>query len=252
MKRIGHLILRDQRRRRLRRVVLGLALSILISASGVARGEDKPKVNSWYAQTVARGSSGFNINYFWSLGSNFRAETVAAGHKIVTIVSGDTYFAYDAVMMKGVSIRRTPEAIAADAGKTRPFGNEVESLLDQGAEKIREETLFNTPSEVYQISDDNGRRIVWVTQDPRRLPMRIEIYDRRSGATSYKEYFDWQNGIPISEDFFTPEPAAQIKHFEFDEYIGSTDDREVMSLAPILYEELLIGPPKKGDAARSN
>jgi hypothetical protein len=121
-------------------------------------------------------------------------------------------------------------------------------LLDRGAEKIREEVLFGVPSEVYQLTDDGGRRVIWVTADARQLPMRIEIYDRRSGSTNYKEYYDWQTGIPISENFFEPEPAVTLRRFELDEYLGNVDDREVMGLAPILYEELLLGLPNKGGA----
>jgi hypothetical protein len=225
-------------------------ISVVTSASSVAKEEDAPSVDSWYAQTIAQSPAGLNVNYFWSLGPKFRAETVAAGHKIVTIVSGDTYYAYNAVLMSGVAIRRTPEAIAADSSKRRPFGNEVEVLLSQGAERIREEILFGVPSEVYQITDDVGRRMVWVSQDSRRLPMRIEIYDRRSGSTNYKEYYGWQNGIPIAKEFFEPEPAANLKHFEFDEYIRNINNKEVMSLAPILYEELLIGESEKDGTAR--
>jgi outer membrane lipoprotein-sorting protein len=231
-----------------------VAISALVSASGSgsAKDEDEPTVNSWFAQTVARGAAGFNINYFWSSGSKFRAETVASGHKIITIVNGDTYYAYDAVLMHGVAIRRKAEAIAADDAKGRPFGNEMELLLGQGAEKIREETLFRIPSEVYQVSDETGRRVIWVSQDSRRLPMRIEIYDRRTGATNYKEYHDWQHGIPIAEKFFEPEPAVTLRHFEFDEYIGNIDNKETMSLAPILYEELLVGPSDKRGTDRSS
>ena len=231
----------NPRRRGLQRVALGLALSALVSASSSAKEDDEPTVNSWYAQTVARSSAGLNVNYFWSLGTKFRAETVVAGHKVVTIVSGDTYYAYNAVLMHGIAVRRTAAAIAADTSKRRPFGNEAEVLLGQGAEKTREEVLYNIPSDVYQISNDAGRQVLWVTQDSRRLPIRVEIYERRTGSTSYKEYFDWQIGIRIAEEFFDPEPAVKLKHFTFDEYVKNSDDQEVMGLAPILYEDLLLG-----------
>jgi hypothetical protein len=218
----------------------------------MAKDEQEPATNSWFAQTMARGSAGLNVTYFWSLGAKFRAETVAAGHKIVTIVSGDTYYAYDAVLMAGVAIRRAANSIAADSSRPRPFGNEAAILLGRGAEKIREEVLFGVPSEVYQLTDEGGRRIIWVTADARQLPMRIEIYDRRSGSTNYKEYYDWQTGIPIAEDFFEPEPAVTLRRFELDEYLGNVDNREVMGLAPILYEELLLGLSNKDGAARTN
>jgi hypothetical protein len=249
MNRITLRPLQNLRLRGLQRVALGLILSALLSASSSAKEADEQTVNSWYAQTVARGPAGLNVNYFWSLGPKFRAETVVSGHKVVTIVSGDTYYVYNATMMTGTAVRRTAAAIAADSSRVRPFGNEVEVLLSQGAEKIREETLFNIPSEVYQISNEAGRRVIWVTQDSRRLPIRIEIYNRKTGTTSYKEYFDWQIGIPLAEEFFEPEPAAKLKHFEFDEYLEKVASGDVAGFLPILYEDLWIGQASDGDAA---
>lgn len=243
---------RHPRLRELQGVAVGLAASVLLTASSMAKDEQEPAINSWFAQTMARSSAGLNVTYFWSLGAKFRAETVSAGHKIVTIVSGDTYYAYDAVTMTGVAIRRAADAIAADSSRPRPFGNEAAILLNRGAEKIREETLFGVPSVVYQLTDEGGRRVIWVTADARQLPMRIEIYDRRSGSTNYKEYYDWQTGISISEKFFEPEPAVTLRRFELDEYLGNVDNREVMGLAPILYEELLLGSSNKGGADRTN
>ena len=101
----------NPRRRGLQRVALGLTLSALVSASSSAKENDEPAVNSWYAQTVARSSAGLNVNYFWSLGTKFRAETVVAGHKVVTIVNGDTYYAYDLLVRTGIAVQRAPLAV---------------------------------------------------------------------------------------------------------------------------------------------
>ena len=51
------------------------------------------------------------MTHFWSRGAAMRAETVVAGHRIVTIVKGEYYYAYDAIAKNGVQIRRTPAAV---------------------------------------------------------------------------------------------------------------------------------------------
>jgi hypothetical protein len=114
-------------------------------------------------------------------------------------------------------------------------------MIDQGGEKIREESIAGKPAEVYQITDNNGRRIVWVTQDDRRLPIRLEFFSRKAGSTRYKEYVDWVSGLAITDAFFEPEPGIQFERFELDEYIEKTLAKDSATL-PILYPELLHGP----------
>jgi hypothetical protein len=197
--------------------------------------------SSWYAQTFARSDTGVNVTHMWSSKSQFRAETVARGHKLVTIVRGDTYYVYDQLTMTGIAIRRAPAAIAADSRNPRPFGNEARILVEEGGEKIREETIVGQRADVYQITDDDGRRMVWVTQDDRRLPIRIEVFGRKSGSTRYKEYVDWVVGLPLTDAFFEPAPGVQLERFELDEYIAKTIERDPVVAIPILYGELLHG-----------
>jgi len=68
-------------------------------------------IPSWYAQTIARGENEFTVTNSRSLRSKLRSEVISMGHKIVTIVNGDTYYVYDAVAMTGFFDRQT--------GKTR-------------------------------------------------------------------------------------------------------------------------------------
>ena len=225
--------------------MVGLVVSALVAQPAVA-GKDKsieqPAILSWYTQSYTRSDTGLTISYLWSLNSKFRAETVVRGHNLVTIVNGDTYYSYDALTMAGIAVRRAPAALAAESPDRRPFGNEAQVLIDQGAEKIREQSVAGRPRDVYQITDEDGRRIVWVTQDDRRLPTRIEIFSRKSGATRYKEYVDWITGLPISDAFFEPEPGIQLQRFELDEYIQYTLAKDSAATFPILYQELLHGP----------
>ena len=81
-----------------------------------------------------------------------------------------------------------------------------------------------------------------MTQDDRQLPIRIELFNRRSGSTRYKEYVDWISELPIADAFFEPDPSIQFKRFELDEYIKYTLSKGSETTIPILYQELLHGP----------
>jgi hypothetical protein len=178
----------------------------------------------------------------WASNAKFRAETVIRGHNLVTIVKGDTYYVYDTLTMTGIAIRRAPTAIAADLLNRRPFGNEAQTLIDQGGEKIRDETISGKQASVYQMTDETGRRIVWATQDDQQLTIRVELFNREAGSTRYKEYVDWVNGLIISDKFFELRPDIQLKRFELDAYIESTLANDPASMIPIIYPELLHGP----------
>jgi outer membrane lipoprotein-sorting protein len=226
-------------------MMVSLVLSALVAHPAAAETDkniEKSAIPSWYTQTISRGDTGLTVTDLWSLKSKFRAETVARGHKLVTIVNGDTYYVYDALTMTGIAIRRSPAALAAESPDRRPFGNEAQILIDQGGEKVREESVAGMRAEVYQVSDENGRRIIWVTQDDTRLPIRMEFFNRRSGSTRYKEYVDWASGLPITDAFFEPEPGIQFERFELDEYVKKTLAKSSEATIPVLYQELLHGP----------
>jgi hypothetical protein len=229
----------------LARMLIGLALTALLAQPAAAAKDEKTEkaaIPSWYALALVHGETGLNVTYLWSLQSKLRSETVIRGFKFVTIVNGDTYYVYDAIAMTGIAIRRAPAALAAESPDRRPFGNEAQLLIDQGGEKVREESVAGKRVDVYQITDDSGRRIVWVTQDDRRLPIRLEFFKRKSGSKQYMEYVDWVGGISLSNLFFEPEPGIRFDRFELDEYIETTLDKDTMVTYPIFHQELLHGP----------
>jgi len=230
---------------RLAAALLGLALVALGNAAIAAEknaGDEKPAIASWYAETVSHSDSGMNVTHLWSLDSRFRAETVIRGLELVTIVSGDTYYTYDATTMTGIAIRRAPAAIAEDKRAPRPFGNELDLLIRDGGEKVREETVAGRGADLYRVTDDNGARNVWVTQDDRRLPIRVEVFNRKSGSKRYKEYIDWAAGLPLADAFFVPDPRVSLQRFELDEYVAKVLAKDPATAIPILYGELLNGP----------
>jgi len=227
----------------LRRLVLALALLGL--AVGSATAEESPPapsdsgIGTWYAQALARGRAGVNVTHFWSKGQMLRAETVVAGHRVVTIVNGEWYYAYDALDGRGIAIRRDPAAIALARSQGRPFGNEYDSLLEQGAELVREEDVLGRKTGVYRVTDEIGQRELWATLDDLHLPLRIEIYDRRSTERRYTDYLNWQSRMPIPDSFFDPEPRVTLERIELDEYFARTLAHGPVGPVPVLYARLL-------------
>jgi len=224
----------------------GLALALagvlaLVPLAGLAQKDAKAPTSAptWYALALAHSEIGLNVAYFWSKGAKMRAETVVAGHKIVSIVNGDTYTAYDATTRAGVAIGRAPEAIAKDAPGRRPFGREVEVIVGQGGEKVGEEVIGGRPCERYRVTDGAGRREVWVTKDELRLPVRLEIYTRLSGKTIYTDFVNWAAELDLDDGFFEPEPELRLERLSFQEFA----DRGFTPVGPvpILYMDLLTG-----------
>ena len=168
-----------------------------------------------------------------------RAETVVAGHKIVTIVSGDWYYAFDGLLKLGTAIRRDPRAREQDEKRGRPFGREYEMLLEQGAEQVREEVLLGRRTGVFRVTDRRGKRQVWVTLDSQRIPLRAEIFDRRTATRRYTDYVNWQSGLPIPDAFFEPDPTVELERIELDEYFLRSANERSVGPVPVLYIDLL-------------
>jgi hypothetical protein len=213
-------------------------------AQAAAEAPARPKAEltpTWYAQALAQGPGGLNASQFWSKGSKFRAETVVAGHKVVTIVNGEWYTAYDATKGLGIRVRRTEEALANDAPFKRPFGNEAVKLIKNGGEKIRDEVFHGRPAVVYQLTDRLGRRTVWTTADALNIPLRIEFYNRRTANEQSTDYIDWLTGLVIPDAFFDPETRIDIKSYDFEEYARFTAKIGGVGPVPVLYMDLLRG-----------
>ena len=220
-----------------------LAWTLLV-APAVAQEEGAPPApvelpNTWYAQALAHSAVGINVTHFWSKGPLLRAETVLLGRRVVTIVNGSTYYAYDGLGRIGVAVGRDPSAIERDAERKRPFGNELAAIVKQGAEIVGVDNLGGREVEIFRITDERGRRQVWVTAGEERLPLRIEVFQRMTGQTLSTEFLNWMRGIPISDAFFEPEPGIDFAHLSFDEYLARQADGKPLGPVPILYTDLL-------------
>jgi hypothetical protein len=197
--------------------------------------------DTWYAQALAHSEIGINVTHFWSKGPLLRAETVVIGRRVVTIVNGGTYYAYDGLGRTGVAVGRAPAAIEQDAERKRPFGNELAAVVQQGAESVGFEDLGGREVEVFRVTDERGRRQVWVTPGEERLPLRVEVFRRQTGRTLSTDFLNWMSGIPISDGFFEPEPGIDFVHLSFDEYLARQAEGKPLGPVPVFYTDLLSG-----------
>ena len=221
-----------------------LALFALLPlAAGAVTAEDVKKPRgpaTWYAQALTRGEAGLNVTHLWSKGAALRAETVVAGHKIVTIVRGDRYYAYDGLTGEGLSIRREPAVVASEKPDERPFAQEYDVLMRQGAELVREETLIGRRAGIYRVTDEIGRRELWVTQDALRIPLRVEIFDRQSGTQRTTDYVNWQSDLEIPDAFFTPDSNARLTDMDYTEYLRRSSAEGTVGPVPVFYTHMLF------------
>ncbi len=196
---------------------------------------------SWYAATVAEAEKGgFLMVNFWSKGPLFRSEAVLAGRKIVTIVDRTTYYVLDEVSGSGIAIERSEAARALDARGKRPFGNELDKLLRDGGELIGSEQAAGQPVDVYRLTDDRGRRTIWVSTTKPSIPLRVQTYDRESATTGKVDYVNWLHNPLLADSFFAPSPRTRIEKFTYEEY--RTQIRKApLGPAPVLYRHLLHG-----------
>jgi hypothetical protein len=220
-----------------------LAGALMVAPAAAQQEEAKPaeRFDTWYAQALAHSEVGLNVTHFWSKGPLLRAETVVVGRRVITIVNGPTYYAYDGLGRVGVAVGRSPSAIEGDAERKRPFGNELSAILRQGAESVGMENLGGREVEVFRVTDEHGRRQVWVTTEKERLPLRLEVFRRQTGQILRTDFLNWLSGIPISDAFFEPEPGIDFVQLSFDEYLARQADGKPLGPVPIFYTDLLHG-----------
>jgi hypothetical protein len=217
-------------------LVVSCAAALAPTPAAAAETADGP---TWYAMALSRGEGGLNVTYFWSRGPWLRAETVIGGHKIVTIVRDGWYYTYDSVAMQGLAIERDASAVARDAPDRRPFGDEYTTLISQGAELIEEQELMGRRTGKLRITDEFGRRQLQVTLDDDRLPLRLEVYDRRSTSNHTTDYVDWKQGVSIADGFFEPDSGVALERMTFDAYMARTLAEGPIGPVPVLYTNLL-------------
>jgi outer membrane lipoprotein-sorting protein len=208
---------------------------------GDARVAARANLPTWYAATVAEDEKGgFVMVNFWSKGPRLRSEAVLAGRHIVTFVDETTYYVIDDAAGTGLAIERSAAARAQDAVRGRPFANELADLLRQGGEKIGTEQASGQTVDVYRLTNDSGRRTIWISTTNPPVPLRIETYDRESSTTGKIDYVNWMQNPLLDDDFFGPDPRVELERFGYEEY-RKRIRRGPVGPAPVLYRHLLHG-----------
>lgn len=219
------------------RVAAGGSILALLLAPLAVSADD----TGLYAASIGRTQSGALMVHYWAKGKRLRSETIVVGRPIVTIVNGEHYYTLDLLLGEGVAIRRSSEAVAADAKRRRAFGIEYDEIVAAGGEKIGSESIGSREVDVYRITDDSGRRTLWVSADAQRVPMRIETYDRASGRTGRVDYVDWLTGLELPDAFFEPPQGVKLERFEsYEAYLAKLSEGPVGSLPPV-FPDLLRG-----------
>jgi outer membrane lipoprotein-sorting protein len=200
------------------------------------------KATSWYAASIARSDGSFLLTHYWSKGSRLRAETVAGGRRLITLVDETTYYVIDPTTADAIAIERSPLSIAGDATRGRPFADELGALLRGGGEQVGEEELSGQQVDRYQLTNEAGRIQVWVRRDL-GLPVRVERYIRSSAAREQIDYLNWIRNPPLADSFFEPPSDFEIQQIGYEDYVKRSM-AERLGPAPPFYAHLLHGEPE--------
>lgn len=232
---------------------VAVAAVVFALAAGAAKKEENSEAKkdakdaktpiSWYSRSLVQSEAGIIVWDYWAKGRKLRAETIVGGTPIVTFVSGEFYTIVDMLTRTGVAIRRAPEAIAADKTRAdeRGFGREGEELIEKGAEYVRSENLSGRPCKMYRLTEERGKTEVWLTDDKRKLPVRVEFSRRDTGAKSTTDYIDWIADLELSDPFFEPDPRVELERVEYADYVKRTQSGSIVGPAPVLFSNLLHG-----------
>ena len=87
----------------------------------------------------------------------------------------------------------TASAIEQDAVRKRPFGNELAALVKQGAESVGFENLGGREVEVFRVTDERGRRQVWVTTGEGTQIGSMSVVPKHAVLDGHRTYA----GIPV-------------------------------------------------------
>lgn len=212
------------------------------TAPGAKPGQAAPvnRANEvWYMQSVSQSeTTGYQNAHYWSHGPKFRFETVIDGHPVVNIVNGPHYYAIDLFSGVGIVIERSSKAVAQDRLVPRPFGNDHIQLLNEGGELVREEVLFGKPCKVYRLTNDRGKREVWVDKKL-DLPIRSIIFQRVTSSETVTDYIGWaHDNREVQAAFFEPDPRLKLVDIKYDSFARYAEEGTVV---PVLFPYLVHG-----------
>ena len=193
---------------------------------------------TWYTERLMSSGGAPTIEHLWSKGPWLRSELVVGGQPIVQLVKGSRYVIVNRLQRSGIAIERSPLAIAHDAAGKRPFADDRDRIVAAGGERVGTQKLGGADCELYRITDGDGRRETCVTSGG--LPVRTEMWHRASGASSTASYLSWASEMPLTDEFFEPEPGFTIEEYGYDQYLEAVRKGPV-GPAPPLHSFLLHG-----------
>lgn len=220
-----------------------LCLAFLATASAAPAEEDAAEsegLPTWYALSLQSSDAGLRATHFWSKGAMLRSETLLGGVKVVTLVNGEDYVAYDALTQRGISIKRHPDSRALDSGRQRPFGNEYAMMVARGAEPVGE---TEEHLEHLRLTNDFGRRELQVSRDADRIPIRLEVWHRASGQRFVTDYTNWRKGLEMPDHFFEPEASIELEELSLEAYVALASSDDPVESVPVLHGDLLAPQP---------
>lgn len=213
--------------------------TVLLAATGVS-GEEEKAAPSWYAMSVIQATGRMTVSHYWSKGDLFRSLTVIHGVPIVTLVNADTYYTIDVAGSLALAVERSPLAIREDASRDRPFANELDEVIREGGEKIRAQSVAGAATNVWRVTDEDGRRTVWALAEGPPVPIRVENFDRRTGITGHLAYVNWLYDIPLPDSFFEPWEGLKVRRITYEQYVKARSMGPV-GPSPPLFSNLLNG-----------
>ncbi len=234
----------DRPEGRIRAAVLALMAACFVSSAPGSLAEEPTQApglpKTWHATVFFSSGDSYRIIHYWSSGSMMRAETLIGGHPITTIIRGDRYIAFDRLTGKALDVERSPAAVAQDQGRVRPFAIELDELRRAGGEKIEDTTMSGVPVEVWRLTDETGRRTVWVSKREPYVPIRAETFVRGSSQTLIFDYSNWGFDLEIPASFFTLPSDVAVERLGYAAF-GKKAAQDSVGPAPILYPDLLHG-----------
>lgn len=227
-----------------------LAIVVVLGSAPIGHAEDEeertslPPPKTWHATAYVRGRLGIRVIDYWSRGADMRARTLISGHPITTLVRGERYVVLDELTGRGIDIRRSKQALAADQRRIRPFAFELDDLIADGGEKIENVRIGSIDTEIWRITDSAGRRKIWLRADDPRVPLRVETFNRAAADTLELDYTNWIFDLELPPQFFAIPQGIVIERFEYDEFLRRAGEGTAPNL-PVLYPDLLHGGPPR-------
>ncbi len=205
--------------------------------------EDAAGETSWYAERLTTGDAPVRLEHLWSKGDRLRSENTFMGHPIVNLVADGRYVVFDRLSRRGISIARSPLAIAQDADRERPFANELAALRSAGAEQVGSERVGTSRCDIWRLTNQEGRREVCVSEGDAKLPLWRKIWVRNTGRESLSRYLEWSRDLQLPDAFFQVPADVELEQLTYEAYLERAP-KERLGPSPPMHRELLHGTPE--------